>query len=286
MASSSRRSKRHITSASPRSNKRPKATISTTADTRGSVGLLNSSLTSHSATRQTRTASAARPVRPQSSDPTPEPEIYYKVKNIIGERKRTYLIDWEDDQVTGEQFKPTWEPKAFANEEAIADWERFKKTSNRQSDENPPSQGPPATRLATSTRAAPAPRELFGISRRASRTLTAVVPSDDFAPGLVSGHRTSSPIQVEIVRLPHFDPHRQYSEFVSSPLASESTRPTTAEGEPVTPLRFDPTGVIADSQSVPGSSTFLPSSPSSPHFQLPGPHAGLKTPRLRVTSCR
>ena len=32
----------------------------------------------------------------------------YKVRNIIDENQSKYLIDWEDDPVTGEQYTPTW----------------------------------------------------------------------------------------------------------------------------------------------------------------------------------
>jgi hypothetical protein len=32
----------------------------------------------------------------------------YKIKAIIGERPAEYLIDWADDQVTGENFVPDW----------------------------------------------------------------------------------------------------------------------------------------------------------------------------------
>ena len=32
----------------------------------------------------------------------------YRIKAIIGERSTEYLIDWADDPVTGERFKPDW----------------------------------------------------------------------------------------------------------------------------------------------------------------------------------
>ena len=32
----------------------------------------------------------------------------YRIKAIIGERPREYLIDWADDPITGEKFKPDW----------------------------------------------------------------------------------------------------------------------------------------------------------------------------------
>jgi len=32
----------------------------------------------------------------------------YSVRNIIDETGQKYLIDWEDDPVTGKSFSPTW----------------------------------------------------------------------------------------------------------------------------------------------------------------------------------
>lgn len=51
----------------------------------------------------------------------------YKVKQILQENRRKYLIAWEDDEVTGEKFEPTWEPKEYANELAVRDWKERKK---------------------------------------------------------------------------------------------------------------------------------------------------------------
>lgn len=44
------------------------------------------------------------------------------------ENRRKYLIAWEDDEVTGEKFEPTWEPKEYANELAVRDWKERKKS--------------------------------------------------------------------------------------------------------------------------------------------------------------
>ena len=56
----------------------------------------------------------------------------YKIKSILDEKGKQYLIDWEDDELTGERYQPSWEPKGNANKEAIADWNlqkaRLKKT--------------------------------------------------------------------------------------------------------------------------------------------------------------
>ncbi|PQE33729.1 HDA1 complex subunit protein [Rutstroemia sp. NJR-2017a WRK4] len=61
-------------------------------------------------------------------------EVYYSVREIIGERelgKHTqFLIDWEDNPLTGETYEPTWvyfdhdpkEPYENVTEAAIAEW--------------------------------------------------------------------------------------------------------------------------------------------------------------------
>lgn len=56
----------------------------------------------------------------------------YQVRNILEERGRKYLIDWEDDPITGQQYEPTWEPKENANEKAVIDWERQKAVKARE----------------------------------------------------------------------------------------------------------------------------------------------------------
>lgn len=61
---------------------------------------------------------------PSSQHQTQETE--YLLKSILDENKTHYLVDWEDDPVTGEIFDPTWEPHEFANKNAIRDWEAQK----------------------------------------------------------------------------------------------------------------------------------------------------------------
>jgi hypothetical protein len=65
--------------------------------------------------------------------PEPEPEeiqdtsddVLYTVRNIIGETKTKYLVDWED--IGDETFEPTWEPKRYVTEAAVEEWEETKK---------------------------------------------------------------------------------------------------------------------------------------------------------------
>ena len=43
----------------------------------------------------------------QGSQRNPSSPVY-RIKAIIGERPTEYLIDWADDPITGEKFKPDW----------------------------------------------------------------------------------------------------------------------------------------------------------------------------------
>ncbi|KFZ00112.1 hypothetical protein V498_00295 [Pseudogymnoascus sp. VKM F-4517 (FW-2822)] len=50
----------------------------------------------------------------------------YDLRDILDESETHYLIDWEDDKVTGETYEPTWEPKSFVEQDAIVIWEAKK----------------------------------------------------------------------------------------------------------------------------------------------------------------
>ncbi|KAI9676398.1 MAG: hypothetical protein M1817_000555 [Caeruleum heppii] len=81
-----------------------------------------------------RLSVSKRHQRPSSSGTAPSSKEY-KIKDIIDEDQFRYKIDWADDSETGETYSPTWEPKAFANELAIAAWETRKQKDrdlNRQ----------------------------------------------------------------------------------------------------------------------------------------------------------
>lgn len=52
----------------------------------------------------------------------------YSVRAIIGERKRQYLVAWEDDPRTGEKFEDTWEPKGNVAKDLVAEWRQQKDT--------------------------------------------------------------------------------------------------------------------------------------------------------------
>lgn len=56
----------------------------------------------------------------------------YDLRDILDESETHYLIDWEDDKVTGETYTPTWEPKSFVEQDAIVLWEEKKAQVNAE----------------------------------------------------------------------------------------------------------------------------------------------------------
>lgn len=62
-------------------------------------------------------------------------QIEYKVRDIIGETKTKYHVDWAPDEVTGETYEPTWEPKSYVNQLAIDAW--LKKKAKKKAGELP-----------------------------------------------------------------------------------------------------------------------------------------------------
>lgn len=69
--------------------------------------------------------------RKRAREPHPHGEFdedkEYKIRAIVDETKTRYQIEWEDDEVSGEQYPLSWEPKGFANKLAVEDWEETKK---------------------------------------------------------------------------------------------------------------------------------------------------------------
>lgn len=60
----------------------------------------------------------------QEPDPDSGPDgVYWAVRRILAEDSRKgYYIDWEDGP-NGKKHNPSWEPKEYANDAAVQDWE-------------------------------------------------------------------------------------------------------------------------------------------------------------------
>ncbi|KAH6664409.1 hypothetical protein B0J14DRAFT_245299 [Halenospora varia] len=89
------------------------------------------------ATAHSRTpyGGASRRRKQLKKEAAPE-EQEYPVREIRDEENRNgklwYLIDWEDNKITGEKYDQTWEPAEFVNEEAIRDWEEQRSGGRRE----------------------------------------------------------------------------------------------------------------------------------------------------------
>ncbi|EOD52550.1 putative hda1 complex protein [Neofusicoccum parvum UCRNP2] len=71
----------------------------------------------------------------------PAPDTsWFAAKRIIDERgsgtKRKFLVDWEDDIVTGERFTPSWEPKKNLTEALFEEWTAEKPKRDSQPSPN------------------------------------------------------------------------------------------------------------------------------------------------------
>lgn len=61
----------------------------------------------------------------------------YRIKAIIGENPTEYHIDWADNPITGEKFKPDWQPKKNVNTAAVEAWERRKSAIGQSNSSRP-----------------------------------------------------------------------------------------------------------------------------------------------------
>lgn len=219
----------------------------------------------------------------------------YLARKILKEdRKKGYYIDWEDDPITGESFEPTWEPKGCANEALIADWEKKKaehksaekntskqrkkrdstikkhpKRVNRVVESSPISQDTPSY--------TPILRELQNNGEQNGHAAGAhLEPSGLKVNGLPSPAAPAVPPQAPIVQVTQtsdFDPedyerlssqHQTQTQIGSSPGKTLETPSASSSASPQSqtftlPKKFMSDGVILDSQSLPGSSSYIPS---------------------------
>ncbi|KAF6817317.1 endosomal cargo receptor [Colletotrichum sojae] len=72
----------------------------------------------------------------------PSTEKWWIIRDILQERRRggkiEYLVDWESDAETGEQYPPTWAPSRDVTSKAIFDWKKKKEArQNRENHKSP-----------------------------------------------------------------------------------------------------------------------------------------------------
>ena len=221
----------------------------------------------------------------------------YLAREILKEdKKKGYYIDWEDDPITGESFEPTWEPKGCANKVLIADWEK-KKAERKSAEKNTPKQKKKqdSTTKKHSRRVnrvveslpisqdtpsyTPILRELQNNGEQNGHTAGAHLEHSSLK---VNGLPSPSPaapavppqaLIVQVTQTSGFDPEdyecfslqqQTQTQIGFSPGKTLETPSTSSSASPQSqaftlPKKFISDGVIPDSQSLPGSSSYIPS---------------------------
>ena len=158
----------------------------------------------------------------------------YRVRSIIGEKGDRYLIDWEDDPITGKKYPPSWEPKENANEAAILDWQEQKKKqktsakswsflnashAQRLVSTNGSSESTSSSKRKRSTGSLDEPRSSNGTSSRSSNgTSSPIVERKARRPRrIISSSPTEKPHSTDSDRTPRLavdDPSVQQSSLI------------------------------------------------------------------------
>ncbi|KAI9780104.1 MAG: hypothetical protein M1816_003189 [Peltula sp. TS41687] len=167
----------------------------------------------------------------------------YAIKDIIGENNTQYLIDWENNRVTGEAYAPTWEPKANANRAAVDAWERVKRERDFE---------PNARRaIAQGTSGSQRPQHSNPVNIHDTlNTHAEVLSREPEIPDSLESHETPPQRPSVIVQVQPSDVvvKAEYSEFPGSSSLESIVNPNTS-------ARFPIGTVIPDSQPGPSSLT-------------------------------
>ena len=221
----------------------------------------------------------------------------YSAREILKEdKKKGYYIDWEDDPITGESFEPTWEPKGCANEALIADWEK-KKAERKSAEKNTPKQRKKrdsatkkhprrVDRVVESSSISqdtpsytPILRELQNNGEQNGHAAGAHLEHSSLkANGLLSPSPAAPAVPpqtpiIQVTQTSGFDPEdyerfslqqQTQTQIGSSPGKTLETPGTggsaSLQSQAFTlPRKFISDGVTPDSQSLPGSSSYIPS---------------------------
>ncbi|KAH0541758.1 hypothetical protein FGG08_003780 [Glutinoglossum americanum] len=182
----------------------------------------------------------ASPSRPRKSKPAAiaDADKLWTVRSIQAEKGNKYLIDWEDDPVTGESYAPTWEPKANANKEAIDHWEEQKLLKATTTAPTPA----PATATAPTLKTGPNPsRKRHRKSKSESESASASASTTNVAANDPSSQeppskraRLSGSLERERDHQVHRDRHKKHPHSPGS-----SSRRAASEAAPFEPLLTD-----------------------------------------------
>ncbi|RDA95837.1 hypothetical protein CP533_5129 [Ophiocordyceps camponoti-saundersi (nom. inval.)] len=151
---------------------------------------------------------------------------WYSIRGILRERRAKgrveYLVDWDDDPVTGQSHDPTWTPRCDVTDAARREWEAKKAHQRNQAAED---KGPAKRKRATNARTTSSGRRGADEDPQKAPKLSHSVPRSEQPPSsLTAGEasftpqaalspriRRSQTLVVEIPQRPLFDT----SEFVS-----------------------------------------------------------------------
>lgn len=206
-------------------------------------------------------------VRPSIDHPHGEIDSQreYKVRGILQEKKKTYLIDWEDDEVTGESYPPTWEPKANANQLAIDEWESRKK----QDQPTPRKRGRPSRVVESSPTDQGSSQDTNGRTLSTRNGTHDSQPEAEVAESPVHASRALAPsVQLRALAVQISDPpssfrHGEYERFsphsVASPGQSSVEGSVGASGLPFSSIQED----LVQETTAPQASEKQSSLPSS-----------------------
>ncbi|KAK1825308.1 hypothetical protein LTR12_000108 [Friedmanniomyces endolithicus] len=213
----------------------------------------------HNSRKRARVPSSSSPAASPHPHGEVDPERLYTLRSIIDEKPGHYLIDWEDDPVTGEAFDPTWEPKRNVTKPAIQEWNAEKSRRARIQKAKQAQEAPPAQIVAsTATPAGPSrprekPRRIVDDS------------SQEVSPKIIRTQAESRPVR----------PPPQ-SNLLQEALRESSTVPEVVESQPST---------VSDDEP-PDSPLFEPIvEPSLPHSSfLAGEYLNLSSSSQAASS--
>ncbi|KAK4159392.1 citron Rho-interacting kinase [Cladorrhinum sp. PSN259] len=118
--------------------------------------------------RPRKKSTTSKPAKRRPPSPEPAEEQYFPARRILNEKlvkgKILYEVDWEDHPVTGEKYKPTWEPAECVTELLIEAWE-IKKLQSQSTHTISSSPPPPADPERNSQPASPA-QSAHSVSKR------------------------------------------------------------------------------------------------------------------------
>ncbi|KAF2179844.1 hypothetical protein K469DRAFT_673661 [Zopfia rhizophila CBS 207.26] len=238
--------------------------------------------------RKRQTNATAKQKRSRFDEPSPDPEHrtkegegegsqqdYWKANCILQETKTKYLIEWAGvDPSTRKPYEPTWEPKANANNDLKEEWKQKKSAKKAAARATPKksaqkSVGRKAKEVKSSSiPSTPAPSAPNGAF--VNETPLSTEPSTNTSPIAPPPQPGRAALYVQVEPPSDFDP-ADYERFSQLPLTQPSSQPDPQSSalhveDPNSSLThnsptpaFVSTGIVPDSQSLPGSSSYIPS---------------------------